>query len=62
MGEGQKGGPMKTQPVMITDRRRHPRQGVFAEIENITYSVLRRYGINGPTEQQSPRGMFEKAA
>ena len=53
---------MKTQPVMITDRRRHPRQGVFAEIENITYSVLRRYGINGPTEQQSPRGMFEKAA
>jgi hypothetical protein len=53
---------MKTQPVMIADRRQHLRQGVFAEIENITPSVLRRYGINGLTEQQSPRSMFEKAA
>jgi hypothetical protein len=33
----------------------------MAEIENLTYSVLRRYGINGPTEQPSPSSM-ENAA
>jgi hypothetical protein len=49
---------MKTQQVIIMDRRQHPRGGVIAQIENLTYSVLRRYGINGLTEQHSP----EKAA
>ena len=53
---------MKTQQVIIMERRQHPRQGVIAEIENLTYSVLRRYGINGPTEQHSPSSMLEKAA
>jgi len=43
------------------DRRQRPRYGVFAEIENLTYSVLRRYGINGPTELHSPSSI-EKAA
>jgi len=53
---------MKTQQVIFTDRRQRPREGVMAEIENLTYSVLRRYGINGPTEQHSPSSMVEKAA
>jgi hypothetical protein len=53
---------MKTEQVIIMDRRQRSRQGVFAEIENITYNVLRRYGINGPTEQHSPSTMLEKAA
>jgi hypothetical protein len=52
---------MKTQPMIIIDRRQRPRYGVFAEVENLTYSVLRRYGINGPTEQHSPSSI-EKAA
>jgi hypothetical protein len=51
---------MKTQPMITIDRRQRPRYGVFAEIENLTYSVLRRYGINGPTEQHSPSSI-EKA-
>jgi len=44
---------MKTQPMTIMDRRQRPRYGPIAEIENLTYSVLRRYGINDPTEQHS---------
>ncbi len=53
---------MKTQQVIVMERRQRPRQGVMAEIENITYSVLRRYGIDGPTEQHSPSSMVETAA
>jgi hypothetical protein len=52
---------MKTQPMFIMDRRQRPRYGALAEIENLTYSVLRRYGINGPTEHHSPTNM-ENAA
>ncbi len=52
---------MKTQPMIIIDRRQRPRCGVFAGIENLTYSMLRRYEINGPTEQHSPSSI-EKAA
>jgi hypothetical protein len=51
---------MNTQPMLIMDRRQRPRYGPIAEIENLTYSVLRRYGIDGPTElteQHSPTGM-----
>ena len=53
---------MKTQQLIIMERRQRAREGVFAEIEDITYNVLRRYGINGPTEQHSPSSMHEKAA
>ena len=52
---------MKTQQVTIMERRQRSRYGVLAEIENITYSVLRKYGINGTTEY-SPSSMVEKAA
>jgi hypothetical protein len=51
---------MKTQQRLITDRRHHPRQGIFAEIENVTYRVLRRYGINSPTDPYRPRSTPEK--
>jgi hypothetical protein len=51
---------MKTQAITI-DRRLHAREGILAEIENLTYSVLRRYGINDPMEQHSPTSM-ENAA
>jgi hypothetical protein len=37
---------LKTQQVIITDRRQRPREGVTAEIETLTYIVLRRYGIS----------------
>jgi len=53
---------MKTQTATIMDRRERPREGVIAEIENLTYSVLRRYGINGPLAQHSPSQMLEKTA
>ena len=52
---------MKTQQVLIVDRRERPRGGVIAEIENLAYSVLRRYGVNDPTEQHGPSNV-EKAA
>ena len=40
---------------------RFPRYGVFAEIENLTYSVLRRYGIEPPTQQHSPSSVEQAA-
>ena len=52
---------MKTQ-VIVMERRRHVREGVLAEIENVTYRVLRNYGINGPKEQHRLSNMAEEAA
>ena len=46
---------MKTQQLIIIERRQRAREGVFAEIENITYNVLRRYGINGPSRATQPQ-------
>ena len=45
---------MKTQPMINMDRRQRPRYGPIAEIENLTYSVLRRWEVNGPIEQHLP--------
>jgi hypothetical protein len=52
---------MKTQQMILVDRRQRPRDGVIAEIENLAYNVLRRYGVNGAAEQDSPTSM-EKTA
>jgi hypothetical protein len=52
---------MKTQ-VTIMERRQHAREGMLAEIENITYRVLRQYGVNGPTGQNRLSNMAEEAA
>jgi len=39
---------MKGQANFI-ERRAHPRVGVMAQLEDITYSILRKHGVrNGP--------------
>jgi hypothetical protein len=42
--------PMKTQTPM-TDRRQYSREGVVGEIENLAYTLLRKYGIPGHADQ-----------
>ena len=37
-------GPMSSQTNFI-ERRAHPRVGVMAQLEDITYSVLRKHGV-----------------
>ena len=51
---------MKTQ-VIITDRRQRTREGVLSEIEDVTYRVLRQYGIS-PAEQPCPSKIAENVA
>ncbi len=52
---------MKSQ--MIIERRQRQRgEGVMAQIENLTYNVLRKHGINGPAEELSPGKLPEKTA
>jgi hypothetical protein len=36
----------------VADRRQHAREGVLAQIEDVTYRILRKYGINGRAEQR----------
>jgi hypothetical protein len=38
---------MKNQGNFV-ERRVHPRVGVLARLEDITYSILRKHGVNGP--------------
>ena len=35
---------MSSQAISV-ERRQHPREGILGELENITYRVLRKYGI-----------------
>jgi len=35
---------MKSQPNLF-ERRAHPRFGVIAQLEDITYSILRKHGV-----------------
>jgi len=37
---------MAAQTISI-DRRQHPREGVLGQLEDITYAVVRRYGVIG---------------
>jgi len=46
-------------PITFVERRQRLRTGILAEIENITYRVLRDHGIDGTTEQQSSNGTTE---
>lgn len=41
---------MKTQTRMI-DRRQYSRENVVGEVENLTYTLLRKYGIPAPADQ-----------
>jgi len=52
---------MKTQATNI-ERRQRERTGVLAEIENITYRALRKYGIDGAAAQQTPAGTAQESA
>jgi hypothetical protein len=36
----------------VVERRQHPRGGIVRELENITYTALRRYGFIGEVAQQ----------
>ena len=38
---------MKSQKNLF-ERRSHPRFGAIAQLEDITYSILRKHGVNGP--------------
>jgi len=31
--------------IISIDRRQHPREGVMAYLEDITYAAVRRYGV-----------------
>jgi len=42
----------KNDQATVVERRQYPRDGVVREIENITYSALRRYGLLGEVAQQ----------
>jgi hypothetical protein len=51
---------MKSQVLIMERRHRQRGDGIIAEIENLTYNVLRKYGINGPADEPGP--MPKKAA
>jgi hypothetical protein len=36
-----------------SEPRQHPREGILAQLENITYSVLRKYGIGGESTREA---------
>jgi hypothetical protein len=36
------------------ERREHPRVGLMAELENITYSILRKHGVVSEPICQAP--------
>jgi hypothetical protein len=44
---------MKTQ-VNIVERRERPRVGVMAELEDITYSILRKHGVASELRRERP--------
>jgi hypothetical protein len=43
---------MKSEATFL-ERRKHSRDGVLGELENITYSILRQHGVIG----ESSRGL-----
>lgn len=45
--------------IISLERREHSREGVVAQLEDITYTVLRKYGITG---EAKPRSEACKAA
>jgi len=43
---------MATQAISV-ERRQHAREGILGQLENITYTVLRKYGITGETIRET---------
>jgi len=44
---------MRTQANFV-ERRERPRLGVMAQLEDITYSILRKHGVVGGLGRQKP--------
>jgi hypothetical protein len=45
---------MKNQPSFV-ERRERPRLGVMAQLEDITYSILRKHGIASGLDTKRPQ-------
>jgi hypothetical protein len=43
---------MNSQAIFV-ERRKHSREGVMGELENITYSVLRKHGVISESGQEA---------
>jgi len=48
--------------VTFVERRHRARTGILAELEDITYNTLRKYGIDGSTAQQSASNTVEEGS
>lgn len=48
--------------VTFVERRQRPRTGILAEIETITYRVLREHGIDGADTKRSSAVTAEHSA
>jgi hypothetical protein len=44
---------MNNQAIFV-ERRTHPRLGVMAELENITYGILRKHGVVNEAIHNAP--------
>jgi len=47
--------------VNFVERRDHPRVGVMAQLENITYSVLRKHGVVSGPGSEAPNAYADHA-
>jgi hypothetical protein len=45
---------MKCSQANFVERRECPRVGVMAQLEDITYSILRKYGLGGGQGRETP--------
>jgi hypothetical protein len=45
--------------VNFVERRERPRVGVMAQLEDITYSVLRKYDVTAPRDAQVPKSITQ---
>ena len=43
---------MTTQAIPI-ERRQHPREGIMGQLENITYTILRKHGIGAEAPREA---------
>jgi hypothetical protein len=43
---------MATQAIPI-ERRQHPREGIIGQLENITYTILRKHGIGAEAPREA---------
>jgi hypothetical protein len=46
---------MNSQAIFV-ERRKHSRNGVMGELENITYSILRKHGVLSESDREAAVG------